>query len=60
MNLQCDTEHLDDVSDENYPIEISIKMSKNRPSIANINENIPKTPIFKKNSFVLMKLGLIQ
>ena len=46
LNLQCDPEHLNDVSDENDPIEIAIKKFKNHPSIGNINENIPKTITF--------------
>ena len=46
LNLQCDPEHLSDVSDENGPIEIAIKKFKNHPSIVNINENIPKTTTF--------------
>ena len=28
LNLQCDPEHLNDVSDENDPIEIAIKSLK--------------------------------
>ena len=46
LNLQCDLEHLNDVSDENDPIEIAIKKFKNYPSIVNINKNIPKTTTF--------------
>ena len=46
LNLQCDPEHLDDVSDENDPIEIAVKKLKNHSSIVNINKNIPKTTIF--------------
>ena len=46
LNLQCDPEHLNDVSDENDPIEIAIEKFKNHPSIVNINENIPKTTTF--------------
>ena len=43
LNLQCNPEHLNDVSDENDPIEIAIKKFKNHPSIVDINKNIPKT-----------------
>ena len=45
LNLQCDPEHLNDVSDENDPIEIATEKFKNHPSIVNINENIPKTKL---------------
>ena len=47
LNLQCDSEHLSDVSDETDPIERAIKKFKNHPSIININQNIPKTTNFK-------------
>ena len=47
LNLQCDPEHLNYVSDENDPIEIAIKKFKNHPSIVNINKNIPKTTTFR-------------
>ena len=46
LNLQCNPEHLNDVSDENNPIEMAIKKFKNHPSIVNINNNIPKTATF--------------
>ena len=46
LNLQCNPEHLNDVSDENNPIEIAIKKFKNQPSIVDINKNIPKTTTF--------------
>ena len=42
LNLQCDSEHLSDVSDETDPIERAIKKFKNHPSIININQNIPR------------------
>ena len=45
LKLQCDPEHLNDVSDENDPIEIATEKFKNHPSIVNINENIPKTKL---------------
>ena len=38
--------HLNDVFDENDPIEIAIKKFKNHPSIVNINKNIPNTTVF--------------
>ena len=44
LSLQCLSEPLNDVSDENDPIKIAIKQFKNHPSTANINENIP-TPV---------------
>ena len=47
LNLQCDSEHLCDVSDETNPIERAIKKFKNNPSIININKNIPKTTNFE-------------
>ena len=37
LNLQCNPEHLNDVSDENDPIEIATKKFKNHPSIVDIN-----------------------
>ena len=46
LNLQGNPEHLNDVSDENDPIEIAIKKFKNHPSIVDINKNIPKTTTF--------------
>ena len=46
LNLQCDPEHLNYVSEENDPTEIAIKKFKNHPSIVNINKNIPKTTTF--------------
>ena len=46
LDLQCDPEHLNDVSDEDDHIEIAIKKSKNHPSIVNIKKNIPKTKNF--------------
>ena len=46
LNLQCYPEHLNDVSDENDPIELAVKKFKNHPSIVNINKNIPKTATF--------------
>ena len=49
LNLQCNPEHLNDVSDENDPIEIAIKKFKNDPSIVVINKNIPKTTTFNFN-----------
>ena len=49
LNLQCNPEHLNDVSDENDPIEIEIKKFKNHPSIVDINKNIPKTTTFNFN-----------
>ena len=47
LNLQCDSEHLSDVSDETDPIERAIKKFKNHSSIININQNIPKTTNFE-------------
>ena len=47
LNLQCDSEHLSDVSDETDPIERAIKKFKNHPSIINVNQNIPKTTNFE-------------
>ena len=47
LNLQCDSEHLSDVSDETDPIERAIKKFTNHPSIININQNIPKTTNFE-------------
>ena len=47
LNLQCDSEHLIDVSDETDPIERAIKKFKNHPSIINVNQNIPKTTNFE-------------
>ena len=47
LNLQCDSEHLHDVSNETNPIERAIKKFKNHPSIVNINRNIPKTTNFE-------------
>ena len=49
LNLQCDPEHLNDVSDENNAIKIAIKKFKNHPNIVNINENVPKTTTFSFN-----------
>ena len=46
LHLQCNPEHLNDVSDENDPIEIAIKKFKNHPNIVDINKNIPKTTTF--------------
>ena len=46
LKLQCDPEHLSDVSDENDPIEIAIKRFKNHLSIVNINKIISKTTTF--------------
>ena len=46
LNLQCDPEHLTDISDENDPIGKAIKKFKNHPGIVNINKNIPKTTTF--------------
>ena len=46
LNLQGDSEHLYDVSNENDPIERAIKKFKNHPSIVNINRNIPRTTNF--------------
>ena len=46
LNLQCYPEHLNDVSDENDPIELAVKKFKNHPNIVNINKNIPKTTNF--------------
>ena len=45
LNLQCDPEHLNNVSDENDSIEIAIKKFKH-PNIVNINKNTPKTKTF--------------
>ena len=45
--MQCNSEHLRDVSDETNPIERAIKEFKNHPSIININKNIPKTTNFE-------------
>ena len=47
LNLECDSEHLHDVSNETDPIERAIKKFKNHPSIVNINRNIPKTTNFE-------------
>ena len=47
LNLQCDSEHLSDVSDETDPIERAIKKFKCHPSIINVNQNIPKTTNFE-------------
>ena len=47
LNLQCESEHLSDVSDETDPTERAIKKFKNHPSIININQNIPKTTNFE-------------
>ena len=47
LNLQYDSEHLHDVSNETDPIERAIKKFKNHPSIVNINRNIPKTTNFE-------------
>ena len=47
LNLQCDFEHLSDVSDEIDPIERAIKEFKNHPSIISVNKNIPKTTNFE-------------
>ena len=47
LNLQCDSEHLSDVSNEIDPIERAIKKFKNHPSIININQNIPKPTNFE-------------
>ena len=47
LNLQCDSEHLSDVSDEADPIERAIKKFKNHPSIINVNQNILKTTNFE-------------
>ena len=49
LNLQCNPEHLNDVSDENDPIEIAIKKFKNHPSIVDINKNTPKTTTFNSD-----------
>ena len=46
LNLQCDPEHLNDVSHKNDPIEVAIKKFKNHPSIVNINEDTPKNITF--------------
>ena len=46
QNLWCDPEHLNDVSDENDPIEIAIKKFKNHLSIVNINKNFLKNVTF--------------
>ena len=46
LKLQCDPEHLSDVSDENDPIEIAIKRFKNHLSIVNINKIISKATNF--------------
>ena len=47
LNLQCDFEHLSDVSDETDLIERAKKEFKNHPSIINVNKNIPKTTNFE-------------
>ena len=47
LNLQCDSEHLSDETDETDPIERAIKKFKNHPSIINVNQNIPKTTNFE-------------
>ena len=57
LNLQCGTEHLNDFSDVNDPIEIAIIIFKNYPSILNINENIPKTTTL---SFDEIEIDLIK
>ena len=41
--------HLNGVSDGNDPIKIAIKKLKSHPSIANINQNIPKTTTLSFN-----------
>ena len=46
LNLQCNPEHLNDVSDENDPIKIAIKQFKNHPIIVHINRNIQKDATF--------------
>ena len=46
LNLQSDPKHLNDVSDENNPIEIAIKKFKYHPSIVYINKNIQKNTTF--------------
>ena len=38
LNLRCDPEHLNDISDKNDLIEIAIKMFKNHSSIVNISQ----------------------
>ena len=38
LNLLCDPENLNDVSDENDPIKIAMKTFKNHPGIVNINK----------------------
>ena len=40
LDLQCDPEHLNDVSDENDLIEIALKKFKNHPSNVDINKNM--------------------
>ena len=39
LNLKYDPEHLNNISDENDPIEVAVKKFKNHPSIVNINKN---------------------
>ena len=46
LSLKCLSEHLNDASDENDPIEIAIKQFKNHPITVNINENIPTPATF--------------
>ena len=55
LNLQCDFEHLNDVSDETNPIERAIKKFKNHPNIININKNIPKTTNFEFSQVILIR-----
>ena len=47
LNLQWDSEHLTDVSDETDPIERAIKKFKNHPCVINKNQNIPKSTNFE-------------
>ena len=39
LNLKYDPENLNNISDENDPIEVAVKKFKNHPSIVNINKN---------------------
>ena len=57
LNLQCDTEHLNDVSDENDPIEIAIKSLK---IILALLISIKMLQLQRLQLLVLMKLILIQ
>ena len=49
LNLQCDSEHLNDVADENGPIELAIKNFTNHPSLMyiNISKRIQPLPLIK-------------